>query len=107
EPKLVRDLTADLPVFSIFRPTAISPDGTPLAFIVLSNDLDYERNGLWTLDLKSGEPEQVASVEDFRTGLPSWQERTGLLPEIPLWAGNDALVVLASDQQYITGGVGL
>jgi hypothetical protein len=105
EPKLVRDLTSELPTFSVYRPMAISPDGEQMAFIVLSNDLKDARNGLWTLDLKSGDVAQVATVDDFRTGRPSWQKETALYPDMLFWAGNDALVVLALDQQYTVGGV--
>jgi hypothetical protein len=108
EPKLVRDLTADVPpVISIFPTAAISPDGKQIAFFALANDLSDTRNGLWILDLKTGTPQQVAAIADFRTGLLATQEITGLLPEVPLWAGNDALVILATDHVYSNPGVGL
>lgn len=104
EPKLTADLTNDVPVVSIYRPAIISPDGTRLAFIVLGSDLEDPSNGVWLLDLKSGEPEQIASATDLRSGLPEWQNaQRGLFPDVLLWAGNDALVVQSLDRQYSTG----
>jgi hypothetical protein len=104
EPKLVADLTNNVPVLSIYRPAAISPDGTRLAFIVLGSDLENPLNGVWLLDLKTGIPEQITSVTDLRSGLPFWQaEQSGLFPNVLLWAGNDALVVQSLDSQYNTG----
>ncbi|MEO8607967.1 MAG: hypothetical protein ABI690_08805 [Chloroflexota bacterium] len=99
EPKLVADLTAQLPVLSVYRPAVISPDGTQIGFIVLGNDLTDARNGVWVMDLKSGAAEQTATVEALRAGLPSWQTETALFPDFLEWAGNNALVVLSRDNQ--------
>jgi len=103
EPKLVRDLSADLSmVFSVYRPAVISQDGDTLAFIVLGSDLEDANNGLWILDLQTGTPEQVTSLADLRTGLPPEQDESALFPETLLWAGYDALVVLSRDVQFAT-----
>jgi hypothetical protein len=104
EPKLAADLTDDILVFSIYRPGVISPDGTRMALISLGSDLENEKNGLWLLDLKTGDVEQIATVDDLHTGLPEWQgEETGLFPEFISWAGNDAVVVQSRDYQFATG----
>ncbi|MBZ0290754.1 MAG: hypothetical protein K8I30_24220 [Anaerolineae bacterium] len=106
EPKLVADLTAQLPILSVYRPAVIAPDGKRIAFIVLGSELDDARNGLWVMDLKTADAEQIATVEDLRAGLPAWQTESSLFPEFMQWAGNDALVVQSRDTQFATSGVG-
>jgi hypothetical protein len=101
EPKLVADLTAQLPVLSVYRPAVISPDGTHIAFIVLGQDIADTRNGLWVMDLKTAVTEQLTSVEDLRIGLPSFQTESALLPDSLQWAGDNALVVLSRDNQNL------
>jgi hypothetical protein len=103
EPKLVYDFTAETPVMSIFFPTAISPDGSILAYFVMGQDLKDARNGLWTFDLRTNTSQQIATPDDFRTGLPTWQEESGLIPKVPLWVGNNALVILSEDLQFGQG----
>jgi dipeptidyl aminopeptidase/acylaminoacyl peptidase len=104
EPKLAADLTDDVLVLSIYRPGVISPDGTRMALISLGSDLNNDKNGLWLLDLKTGDIEQIATIDDLRTGLPDWQgEETGLFPEFISWAGDDAVVVQSRDYQFATG----
>lgn len=105
EPKLVADLTAQLPVLSVYRPAVISPDGKWIAFIVLGSELDDARNGLWVMDLKTADTEHIATVADLRAGLPEWQTESGLYPENLQWAGNDGLVVLSRDTQFVTTGI--
>ena len=103
EPKLVADLTAQVPTLSIYRPPVISPDGKQIAFIVLGNDLSDSHNGVWTMALKTGESAQIASVTDLRAGLPTWQTNSMLFPDFVEWAGNNALVVLSTDPQLPNG----
>jgi hypothetical protein len=108
EPQPVRDLTADVPTFSIYTPAAISPDGKRLAFSVQGGGDDYTdpRNGFWTLDLETGTPQQVGSVTDFKAGLPAGQSPVGVPTLLPMWTGNDTLVVLALDPYLPPSRVG-
>jgi dipeptidyl aminopeptidase/acylaminoacyl peptidase len=105
EPKRIVDLTPDLRlVYSVYRPVAISPDGDTLAFIVLGQQLDEPVNGIWTLDLRTATAQQVVTLDELCTGLPTWQteDESALFPETVMWAGNDALVVLSRDVQFAT-----
>jgi dipeptidyl aminopeptidase/acylaminoacyl peptidase len=105
EAKQVVDLTPDLRlVYSVYRPVVISPDGDTLAFIVLGQQLDEPVNGIWTLDLRTAQADQVVTLDELRSGLPAWQteDERALFPETVMWAGDDALVVLSRDVQYVT-----
>jgi hypothetical protein len=105
EPKLVYDLTPDVAVFSIYRPAVISPDGRRIAFMVRVQGLSDPRNGVWVLDLKTGKPQQVASIEDLLKGLPPVQQESAVLfTEALFWAGSDALIIYALDQTYVSEG---
>lgn len=98
EPKLAADLTDDILVFSIYRPAVISPDGTRVAVISRGSGLENAKNGLWLLNLKTGDVEHIVTVDDLRIDLPEWlAENTFLFPEVLLWAGNDAIVVQSLD----------
>jgi hypothetical protein len=106
EPKLVRDLSSDFPIFSVFRQPVISPDGSQMALIVLPNKRDDTRNGLWTLSLKDGKVTQVATMDVFKAGLPAWgKDHSALMPETVSWVGDNGLLVSAADYQFATMGV--
>lgn len=111
EPELLLDLTRQLPVFSIFRQTAISPDGTQLAAIVIGRESDDPLNGIWVIDLPAANwlfgsnqaaAHQVATLEDLQTGQPEWyrDERKALAPETITW-GENALIVTTFDDQTV------
>lgn len=104
EPKQVFDFTGKLPVLSVYRQAAISPDGTSLAVIALGNDLKDPLNGVYILNLKSGDLRQVVTVEQFTTGLPAWtDEHNALWPDVaPRWVGNEALVLTLLDTNFVT-----
>jgi hypothetical protein len=98
EPKLVRDLTRDFPIYSIYRQPVISPDGTKMALIVIPARHDDPHLGVWVLNLQNGDLDQVATLDDLQQGLPDWLPEDALLPPDTLtWAGNDGLVVLAAN----------
>lgn len=99
----VIDLSLVVPHLSIFRPATISPDGKQMGVIVLGQHLDDPLNGVWTISLSSGLTQQVVTIDALQIGLPAWQE--GKVRPLPLqldWAGNDGLMVVARDDQYIS-----
>jgi hypothetical protein len=102
EPKLMRDLTADFPVLSVFRPAAISPNGERMAMVVLAqNPLEDDRSGIWVLTLSDGSLEQVAGIDDLQGGMPEWIGEYLLLPDSVAWAGDGALIVTSTDLQFV------
>jgi hypothetical protein len=103
QPKLVRDLTANVPVLSIFRRAAISPDGKQMALSIIGQQWNDPRNGIYTLNLKDGTLKEEAALPDMQTGFPDWaKENSKLAPDMLTWVGNDALVVSNSDGQFST-----
>jgi hypothetical protein len=109
EPELIRDLTRDLPTLSVYEQAAISPDGGQVAMIVLGNERDDPRNGVWLLSLggfmrPGGELRQVLTLDDFRANRPNWQEESMMMPQSLAWtADGSGLVVIGQDPMYITG----
>jgi hypothetical protein len=103
EPKLVRDLTANVPVLSIYRRAAISPDGKLMVMSVIGQQWDDPRNGIYTLNLKDGTLTQVAVLPAMQTGFPDWaKQNSKLAPDMLNWVGSDALVIANSDGQFST-----
>ncbi len=93
--ELVRDLTNDLPRLSVFRQAVIDPGGQYMAIPVAGQDRDDPANGLWLLNLQSGEFNQLASYPDFYAAVPEWVDKTILVNvEDVQWAGSQGLVVL-------------
>jgi hypothetical protein len=108
EPELVKDMTRELPVLSVYEQAAISPDGSQVAMIVLGNERDDPRNGVWLLGLggflrSSGELRQVLTLDDFRANHPDWQEEAMMMPQSLAWtADSSGLVVMGQDPMYAT-----
>ncbi len=99
EPKLIRDLTFDVPVLSIYRGIAFSPDGTQLAIPVLPNDAETNpASGIWLLDLASDSFEQIVTLDELNAIVPEW-ETNPLYPLTVEWA-QDGLVVLMESGAY-------
>lgn len=96
EDTLVHNLTHRVPgPLAVYMPLAFSPGGEMLAFIAMPPDWpDDSGSGVWTLELASGDLEQVAGMEAF-SGPAPWYDRP-LWPTTIHWAG-DNLVVLAVD----------
>jgi dipeptidyl aminopeptidase/acylaminoacyl peptidase len=109
-PKSVRDITEPaLPTWSVFRPAAIAPDGNAVALIALASKRGDPKSGIWLLNLKDGRLDQIATVDDFKNGLPAWAKednRSALWPEAIAWANNGGLLIRAIDAQFATGSVG-
>lgn len=66
-PEPVADLTRLLPRFSIFYNPAVSPDGTRLAIPVQGRERDDPANGLWVIELETGDAKQIASQTAINT----------------------------------------
>jgi hypothetical protein len=99
EAELVRDLTQDVPVLSIFRGVAFSPDGTQLAIPVLPADaVENEASGIWLLDLASGAFEQLVTLDELNAVMPEWQQSLSF-PFSVHWA-HDGLAVLMTNTDY-------
>lgn len=103
EPKQVADFTDDFPMFSVFRPASISPDGTRIAVIIMAQKLDDPQNGIYVVNLKDGSIDHVITVDQFTLGMPDWAAEAArfLYPDAaPRWVGTDALVVTLLDGSY-------
>jgi hypothetical protein len=82
EPQLVADLTGVFPYLSIFNPQffyldgaqAFSPDGETLAVVVRGNDREDFRNGIWLIDIESGQTTPLTSFSRLTAGLQGWVE---------------------------------
>lgn len=116
EPELVIDLTDTLPVLSVFRRAAISPEGSQIALFVFGQQRDDARNGLWVIDLPSAgwlfgqrqaQARQIAARRDLLAGQPEWYpaDQSLMNVEAIFWA-NDGVVAYVRDTSYSVGGAG-
>lgn len=87
----VINLSEALPPYSVFYQPRISLDGTQMTFPITGARLDDDRNGLWTVDLDSGELTQRVSlfqITDLMPGPEGWMTITQ-----PVWTlEGDAIV---------------
>ena len=97
--KQIVDLTGQLAgSFPIHRQPAISPDGSRMAVIVTSDLRDDPQNGIWMIDLIEESICQIATLEAFAVGFPSWHDTSSVLPEQISWtAEGEGLVVFLHD----------
>jgi len=67
-----------------------------MAVIVTSDHRDNPQNGIWMIDLVEGSICQIATLEAFSVGFPSWYDTGGVIPERSSWtAEGKGLVVFA------------
>ena len=97
--KQIVDLSGQLAgSFPIQRQPAISPDGTRMVVIVTSDLRDDPQNGIWMIDLVEGSIRQIATLEAFAVGFPSWYDTSSVIPEQISWtAEGEGLVVFLHD----------
>jgi hypothetical protein len=99
EPELVVDLSSDIRApFPVFRRPAISEDGTRMAIGVVSQRFDQPADGVWVVDLATGEAEQIAHRNSFNSALPELIEEGDFVPYNLVWRG-DHLIVEAVDRR--------
>ncbi len=84
--------------YAISYAPAISPDRTMMAVIVLQSDLKAPENGIYTINLKTGESRLIATVNQLRFGLPDWIQQPSAYPMAIYWAGSNLVVNLYSPQ---------
>lgn len=93
----VSSLRPQLPIYSVFRPAAISPDGKGIAFIVLPNDWrENKATGVWVQQLETGQREHIATLSDFPDMRPDWATERDSSPLIPMqleWLDTEHLLV--------------
>ena len=96
-PALVRDLTGELPAFSIGALdinlyldglATVSPNGAAMAAVVRAG-ADNPQSGIWLIDLSGQNASQQVSGQQFTIGLPSWQQNR-LVVEGIAWSPDSA-----------------
>ena len=96
EPEVVIDSFLRFPIYwrdPYFSPM-ISPDGTMLVFpVVAGTDRSAPQNGLWLVDLESGEVRQLTDADDTHIGLPESQQDLEMFTLNPVWATDGAGIV--------------
>ncbi len=69
----VSSLRPQLPIWSVFHSTVISPDGRWMALIVFPQDWqENPLSGVWLQSLETGQRKQVATLRDFPEMRPDW-----------------------------------
>lgn len=106
--EVVSDITDTFPYLSVYLPPVISPDGTRMAVIVLGQDFEDGRNGVWVIDLADGAKTRVAARKALWEGFPDWQTRmlARMIPFSLAWAGDGALIVGSLDVANISEIIG-
>ena len=89
-PELISDLTGTLPALSVFYSPAVSPDGTQIAFPVQGIDRDDPGNGLWLVDLATGEARQLT---DSTAGMPETEQARAPFTMNPVWLPDSSGIV--------------
>ena len=103
EPEQVVNLTLFLPTLSIFYSPVVSPDGTQIVFPVQAVERDDVRNGLWLVDLTTGQPRQLTDVDDTHVGLPESQRELFMYITNPVWAaGGEGIVFRTFNPEFST-----
>lgn len=99
DPEKLIDLTDTWDAFSVnrLRGIAFSADGSKLAMGVDNAQPDDLRNGIWILDLTSGEKQQVATAADLRLGLPAWADEN-IWVDTLTWVVEDRGLVVTISQ---------
>jgi len=102
EPMAVTSLADILPGGLPFLGHAsVSPDGSSLAFVVLTNSRDDPANGIWVVDLKEGTPRHLASADAFRRPAAEWHDPVDAFPMQVAWTSDGSgLAVFVGDLSY-------
>ena len=95
EPEEVSDAfsSAGMHWGSIFYSPMVSPDGTQMVFPVAEPDRSAEQNGLWLVDLESGEIRQLTDADDTHAGMPKYQQDARMATLNPVWTANGEGIV--------------
>lgn len=85
--------------YSLNGTMAVSPDATQIAVGAKGRDRNDPNNGVWVIDLASGDAEQVASFPELYTGLPATirEQNHGLVTGISWDADGTGLFVTIVD----------
>jgi hypothetical protein len=97
----VSSLRPQLPIWSVYQPAPISPDGQRIAFIVLGPQYPEDPSaGVWLQDLATGQREQILKLSHLPETRPGKPEELPLIPRQLEWAGNQALILNAEDYTF-------
>lgn len=113
-PELITDAFSNIPVYwtGIDASPAISPDGRLLvfpvdnsryAFPVADSDVASQQDGLWLVELMSGEARQLTDANGTPPGLPESDQDADMQTLHPVWAADGAGIVFRTAS---VGGAG-
>lgn len=107
EPVEVVKLVEQFPTrFSVFYRPAVSPDGAFIVFPVQSHDPEAPENGLWLIDLTTGNTQRLADSMDGGMLMPEHALEFPFYFTNPVWTADSRAVVVKADsfaaQRYAT-----
>ncbi|MBW4436451.1 MAG: hypothetical protein KME04_04915 [Pleurocapsa minor GSE-CHR-MK-17-07R] len=95
---LMADVTDEIGWLSVYYRPQVSPDGTQMVLPVFAGDPEAPANGLWLIDLVSGEVEQLAAKADIALAIQADEDARFLVPVNPQWVnGGRAVMVTITD----------
>jgi WD40 repeat protein len=104
-PDKIMGLPGSLPRFSIFRPAAISPDGTHIAILIDAPNRNAPSNGIWVMNLKTGKMDQIALLSALINEQPDWIKNSAFFAPYDVeWSANNEGLILALinyPQEYV------
>lgn len=96
---LMADVTDEIDWLSVYYRPQVSPDGTQMVLPVFAGDPEAPANGLWLIDLVSGEVEQLAAKADIVLAIQAAEGARFLVPVNPQWV-NGGRAVIVSIRDY-------
>ena len=98
-PEEIQNLTLLIPgPYSVYQQPAISADGSTMAFVALPGDQGNPTNGIYTVNLRNGGVQFIASLRALRAAKPSWIEDPKTMPIYIAWSGDNLVVMMTSYQ---------
>lgn len=103
-PEQVADLTGVVPAFGVYYRPVVSPDGSSIVFPVFATEPQSPDNGLWLLDVTTGEARQLTDTSDTLVGMPESVHNVYFVTANPVWAGVGAGVVFQAVSRERSNG---